>query len=184
VGASSVAIFFVFPLMLPRNLLTLKYIRKSWIPYIDAHADCLSRDYYQVLKRFPKADPQSFRALFDKDGMMQAAASVDFDGKPTFLALLLTAPWRKKGSGSRLLLEIVRESQAVGAKGAIALNSAPTAISFYQKYGFTIVRPAERPEWDTPMRLSPSSAQRLLNSISHRHQSFDQTDQDGFDIGS
>nr|MCU0551886.1 GNAT family N-acetyltransferase [Leptolyngbya sp. Prado105] len=146
----------------PRNFLILRDIKQFWLPYIDTHPDCVSRDYYQVLKRFPKASPQTFRGLFDENGSLQAAAAIHVDEKPVFLELLLTAPWRKKGSGSQLLLDIVRESEQVGANGAIELKSAPTAIGFYRKYGFQILKPPARAEWDTPMRLTAEAASWLL----------------------
>jgi GNAT superfamily N-acetyltransferase len=146
-------------------LLTLSYIKRFWLPYIDEHPECVSWDYWQVIRRFPKADPRSMRALFDKEGMLQAAAVVDIDRSPLFLELLLTAPWRQKGSGSTLLFQIVRESVKVGSKGAIELMAAPTAISFYEKYGFTITKPVGKPGWDTPMRLSSSAARQLLRSL-------------------
>jgi GNAT superfamily N-acetyltransferase len=146
----------------PSNLLLLSYLKRTWLPYINSHPDAINHDYYQVLRRFPKADPRSLRGLWDADGTLQAAAAVYFEERPVFLELLLTAPWRKKGSGSSLLLDIVQEANRFGATEAIALNAAPGAIGFYQKYGFVIIRPALKPGWDTPMRLTVPAAQWLL----------------------
>lgn len=149
--------------MKPLDLFVLVHIKRYWLPYIKEHPDKISRDYYQVLKQFPKSEVQGFRGLFDDVGSLQAAAVVDPTGKPLFLNLLLTAPWRTPGSGSRLLYRIIQESRAIGSGGAIELQAAPTAIAFYLKYGFTIIKPAEKPEWDTPMRLTAEAAKFILD---------------------
>lgn len=132
------------------------------MPYIEAHPACVNRDYYQVLKRFRLADPPSLRGLFDNH-TLQAAASVYLNQDGLFLSLLLTAPWRKKGSGSTLLRQIVEECDRLGGRGKVDLMSAPSAIGFYLKYGFQIISPPKQPGWDTHMRLTAAAAQAWLS---------------------
>jgi GNAT superfamily N-acetyltransferase len=146
----------------PRNLLIVSHMKRLWLPYLRSQPEAITRDYQQVLKRFPKADAYHFRGLFDQNGILQAAAAIEIERSPVFLELLITAPWYLKGSGSKLLLGIIQESVKVGAKGAIELQAAPGAVTFYQKYGFTIVKPPQKPGWDTPMRLSSNTARQLL----------------------
>jgi GNAT superfamily N-acetyltransferase len=138
-----------------RNLLVVSYIKRQWMPYIQERPEAVDRDYYEVLRRFKRIELPALRGLFDEAGRLQCAAAVYFDQRPVFLQLLLTAPWRHKGAGSTLLKRIVDESGILRSRqGSIELMAAPGAVTFYQKFGFVIVRPPQKPGWDTPMRLT------------------------------
>ena len=143
------------------DLLTLAYLKRQWLPYLKEHPDVLDDTYYRVLRLFPKADPTTLRSLFDKQGQLQAAASIDIERDPVYINLLIAAPWRAKGSGSRLLRRIIAEALDLGSAG-VMLSAEPEAISFYLKHGFYKTSKPLKPWHTTNMRLDENAARSLV----------------------
>jgi GNAT superfamily N-acetyltransferase len=147
-----------------RNLLILAYLKQQWLPYLQENPDALSETYYRVLKLFPRQNPSSLRGLFGKDNRLQAAASVNFEVSPVYINLLLTAPWRGKGAGSRLLVRVVREALLAHSNGVI-LSAEPEAIAFYLKHGFQITGKPLKPWHTTNMKLDKTAARTLVRDL-------------------
>jgi len=149
------------------DLGVLHLINGQWIPYIKAHQDALPKDYFDVLRRFPRHPPIAYRGLFSAF-KLQAAAAVYPRKDCLYVALLLTAPWNKveriKGAGSCLLRSLVIESKNLGTKGVLRLNAVPSAVDFYKRRGFAIAQQPKRPDWDYPMVLTSKAASSLLEA--------------------
>ena len=80
------------------------------------------------------------RGLVDKDGKLQAAASIEDRGDHIYVDRLATAPWNltksqksTKGAGTAMFEAIVRE--AASQNKGIRLETTTSASDFYQKMG-------------------------------------------------
>lgn len=115
--------------------------------------------------------PEQIRGVKDKNGNMQAIASVYDKDKSIHVAYLATAPWnikpgdkrQTKGSGTAMMEEIIMESVKKGKGGRITLEALPGAISFYEKIGFKGKGQSEGyDDGVIDMELSPAAAKEFL----------------------
>lgn len=90
------------------------------------------------------ANPYSFRGLQDFRGLLQVSAIVAIGSDYLEIELMATAPWNilknqpetLKGAGTRLIIELVKESIQLGFDGKLQLYAIPRARQFYQNLGF------------------------------------------------
>lgn len=126
---------------------------------------------WQSARKDIEADPETFRGVRDKDGRLQAIASVRIAiGGDRYVEYLATAPWnigdgderKTKGAGTAAMTAIIHESVTKG-NGAVRLAALPGAISFYERMGF------KKGEEDffgtTDMSLSATAAKAYLKSV-------------------
>lgn len=147
-----------------QDLMLMSYVKKQWLPHLLQEEDEEKKDIYRkFLKKFLSHSRAQYRALIGSDGILQAAACVY--RRPNFLwiELLISAPYRIKGAGTRLLVRCAKEA-LLFCDGQIKLSSVPSAVSFYQERGFRAQRPPppHHPEWDTQMYLPRNG---LINFI-------------------
>jgi hypothetical protein len=129
------------------------------------------------------------RAVKDSNGNIQAVATVknrtkkndDYDieylsghkhEKHLEIEYLATSPYnlpganapnKVKGAGTRMIAEVVKESQKKGYGGRVRLVATPEAEKFYEKIGFKVI--GTEPMGYKVYELSPSDATNFIKNI-------------------
>lgn len=86
-----------------------------------------------------KDDTNSTSLFVVKKGALTGAINYEVAGKKGYLHLLGILPSEQgKGTGSALLMQALKDMKSKGVE-TVHLNAAPTAVSFYEKIGFTKV---------------------------------------------